>query len=330
MTKPIIITGAAGYIGGHTALELKRHGHTVIGIDRAVTIPAAVEFLDEFICMDFADVTDYCAQLRHVDTIIHCAGTNLVEPSVTDPGEYYNNNVAKTNRMLDWLGRKKWPGTVIFSSSAAIYGNARSPIAESAVYSARPQSPYGWSKLMVEQILHDHCQAHGLKGISLRYFNAAGADPQSQMGPAQNGTHLINRVIEAVCKNTMSEFVINGADYDTRDGTCMRDFIHVTDVALAHLAAIKFSEHMPKAQHRCYNIGTGTAFTVKEVLQAVTNFAGVTFQAKLGTRRSGDTDRLFADPTRFIYDTNWKPQHSDLAEIARTTYAWMKKTYYNH
>ena len=329
MSKSIIITGATGYVGGHTALRFKEAGYTVIGVDRQVTIPASVEFLDEFLCTDFVDIVDYCAPLREATSIIHCAGTSTVAPSITDPGEYYNNNTAKTNKMLTWLASKGWQGSIIFSSSAAIYGNyAHCPISESSVYSSLPINPYGWSKLMTERVLTDHCRAYGFRGISLRYFNAAGCDPQSRMGSVKDGTHLFNRVVD--CTLSGSELVINGNDYDTRDGTCVRDYIHVSDLAQAHLEAVCLAEGMNPGDHRTYNLGTGRGFSNREVVEQVAAYAGTRLNWRFGPRRPGDPDQLYADPRRFMQDTAWLPMHSSIGEIASTTYKWFQKTYYNN
>lgn len=328
MSKTIVITGAAGYVGGHTALRFKQAGYTVIGVDRAVTIPAAIDHLDEFLCTDFVDIVDYCAPLREASAVIHCAGTSLVGPSLQDPGEYYNNNTAKTNRMLNWLADRGWNGAVIFSSSAAVYGNyVQCPIAESSIYKSLPISPYGWSKLMTERVIADHCTAHGFRGISLRYFNAAGCDPAGGMGCVQDGTHLVTRVVNGTLSG--KEIVINGNDYDTRDGTCVRDYIHVSDLADAHLEAVCLAESLKTGEHRSYNLGTGRGLTNLEILQQVEAYAGTKLKWRYGPRREGDPDQLYADPRRFMQDTAWRPLHSNIADIASTTYNWMKKTYYN-
>ena len=328
MSKTIVITGAAGYVGGHTALRFKQAGYTVIGVDRQITIPAAIEHLDEFLCTDFVDIVDYCAPLREAGAIIHCAGTSLVGPSLKNPGEYYNNNTAKTNRMLDWLASKSWSGSIIFSSSAAVYGNnALCPISESSTYKSTPINPYGWSKLMTERVIADHCHAHGFRGISLRYFNAAGCDPEGKMGCVQDGTHLITRVVNGTLSG--NEIVINGNDYDTRDGTCVRDYVHVTDLANAHLEAVCLAEGLKPGAHRSYNLGTGRGFTNLEILQQVEAYAGHKLKWRYGPRREGDPDQLYADPRRFVQDTGWKPLHSSIGDITSTTYNWMKNTYYN-
>ena len=329
MSKTIVITGATGYVGGHTALRFKEAGYTVIGVDRKITIPAAVEYLDEFLCTDFADIVDYCAPLREAGAIIHCAGTSLVGPSLTDPGEYYNNNTAKTNRMLDWLGSKQWSGSIIFSSSAAVYGNyASCPISEGSTFKSTPINPYGWSKLMTERVIADHCHAHNFRGISLRYFNAAGCDSEGRMGCVKDGTHLVTRVVDGTLSG--EEIVINGNDYDTRDGTCVRDYIHVTDLADAHLEAVCLVESFKPGEHRSYNLGTGRGLTNLEILQQVEAYAGHKLKWSYGPRRAGDPDQLYADPRRFMQDTKWKPAHSSIGDITSTTYKWMKKTYYNN
>ena len=328
MSKTIIITGATGYVGGHTALRFKEAGYTVIGVDRRITIPAAVEYLDEFLCTDFADIVDYCAPLREANAIIHCAGTSLVGPSIADPGEYYNNNTAKTNRMLDWLAAKKWQGSIIFSSSCAIYGDkAVCPISEHASYRSLPINPYGWSKLMSERVIADHCRAHGFRGISLRYFNAAGCDIRGRMGCLKDGTHLFTRVVAGILSG--EEIVINGNNYETRDGTCVRDYVHVSDLVDAHLEAVCLAEGMTNGEYRTYNLGTGRGFTNREVLDQVKDFASCDVRWKFGPRRDGDADELYADPRRFMQDTTWQPHRSSMADIATSTYNWMKKTYYN-
>ena len=329
MSRTVIVTGATGYVGGHTAMKLKEAGCTVIGIDRKITIPAAVEFLDEFLMTDFADVVDTCAALREAQAIIHCAGTSLVGPSLTDPGEYYDNNAAKTNRMLDWLHNAGWKGAVIFSSSAAIYGNdAVCPISETAAWKSLPINPYGWSKLVTERFLYDHCRAHQFKGISLRYFNAAGCDPDGRMGCVKDGTHLVTRVVNGVLSG--EEIVINGNDYETRDGTCIRDYVHVNDIAEAHIEAMLMSEKMQHGEYRSYNIGTGKGYSNLEILKQVEDLAGHKLFWRYGPRRAGDPDRLFSNPRKFMQDTTWSPQHSSVGDLAQTTWNWMKKTYYNN
>lgn len=329
MSRTVIVTGATGYVGGHTAMKLKDAGFTVIGVDRQITIPASVEFLDEFLMTDFADIVDTCASLRDARAIIHCAGTSLVGPSITDPGEYYNNNSAKTNRMLDWLHKSNWSGAVIFSSSAAVYGNdSLCPISETEAWKSLPINPYGWSKLITERFIYDHCRAHKFKGISLRYFNAAGCDVDGRMGCAKTGTHLVTRLVDSVLSGR--EIVINGNDYNTRDGTCVRDYVHVNDIAEAHIQAVLLAETMSDGEYRTYNIGTGRGFSNLEMLKQIEDLAGHRLLWRYGSRREGDPDQLFSNPKKFMRDTEWKPVNSGIGDIARTTWNWFKKTYYNN
>lgn len=329
MENNIIITGATGYIGGHVAQRFKQAGYRVIGIDRTVTIPATVEYLDEFLCTDYADVVDTCAALNNSTAIIHCAGTSLVGPSLSDPGEYYENNTAKTNKMLNWLAKKGWCGSVIFSSSAAIYGsNTNCPLTETSAYAWLPINPYGWSKLMTEQVLEDHCRAHGFRGVALRYFNAAGCDLSGKLGCVKDGTHLVTRLVNGALSNT--EVVINGNDYATKDGTCVRDYIHVTDLAEAHFLAVKYAEEsMRESQFKAYNVGAGIGYSNKEVLDEVIALTGNQLQWRYGPRREGDPDELVSSTSEFRAATGWEANHSNIDCIVNSTWDWMKKTYYN-
>jgi UDP-arabinose 4-epimerase len=329
MSRTVVVTGATGYVGGHTAMKLKDAGFTVIGVDRQITIPAAMEFLDEFCMTDFVDIVSTCASVRKANSIIHCAGTSLVGPSIKNPGEYYDNNAAKTNRMLTSLNQAGWSGSIIFSSSAAIYGNdAVCPIPETSAWKSFPINPYGWSKLIAERFIYDSCRAHKFKGISLRYFNAAGCDVDGRMGCIRDGTHLITRVIKGVLSG--EEIIINGNDYNTRDGTCVRDYVHVSDIAEAHIEAVLLAEKMEDGEYRTYNIGTGKSFSNLDVVKQITDLAGHKLFWRYGARREGDPDSLYSDPRKFMQDTTWNPQLSGLGDIAQTTWNWMKKTYYNN
>lgn len=321
-TKIVIITGVLGFIGGHTAKAFKRNGYRVIGIDRTATIPENSQFCDELIFSDFVDITAQIAKNKNVDAIIHIAGTSLVGPSIKDPGEYYNNNVSKTNLMLDELANRNWQGKVIFSSSAAIYGNnCTIPIVESE--QGIPVSPYGQSKKICEYVIADHAKAHGLKGVALRYFNAAGCDLDGDTGNVLDDTHLIPAVIRHLLQN--KPFVINGNDFATRDGTCVRDYLHVTDIADAHVKAVKLCDSLDQGEFRAYNLGTGYGFTNLEIMSAIEQVAGKSLNYKFGSRRIGDADELVADPTAFKNVTNWNPINSDINTIVTSTYNWMKQ-----
>lgn len=321
-TKIVVITGVLGFIGGHTAKAFKHNGYRVIGIDRTATIPENSQFCDELIVSDFVDVTAAIAKNRNADAIIHIAGTSLVGPSIKDPGEYYNNNVSKTNLMLNDLAAKNWQGKVIFSSSAAIYGNnCTTPIVESV--HGIPVSPYGQSKKVCEYVIADHARAHGHKGIALRYFNAAGCDPEGLTGNVFDDTHIIPTVIRHILKDEL--FVINGNNFATKDGTCVRDYLHVTDIADAHVKAVKLCDSLDQGEFRAYNLGTGHGFSNLEIMSAIEKVADKLLNYEIGPRRIGDADELVADPTAFKNATDWNPTNSSIDTIVTSTYKWMKQ-----
>jgi UDP-glucose-4-epimerase GalE len=321
-TKTVIITGALGFIGSHTAKAFRLAGYHVIGIDREWTIPQGSEFIDQLFIDDFVKITSIIAANNNVEAIIHIAGTSLVGPSLSNPGEYYDNNVAKTNTMLEDLARQNWQGKIVFSSSAATYGNnCDVPIVETA--EGVPVSPYGHSKKMCEYIIADHVRAYGHKGIALRYFNACGCDTDGQLGNLWNDSHLIPRVVQSVLENTT--LTIFGNDFNTKDGTCVRDYLHVSDIAQAHLQAVELCNSIDNGTFRAYNLGTGQGFSNLDIARSVEQATGIDVNYKFGPRRLGDPDELVADPTKFIKDTEWNPQHSDLSTIVSTTYNWMKK-----
>ena len=320
MNKKIIITGATGFIGGHTAKVFKQAGYEVIGVDHAYTIPETAQYLDQLLIDDFVDVTAVAASVNNVDAIIHCAGTSLVGPSIQNPHLYYWNNSSKTNDMLEKLHKKGWHGKIVFSSSAATYGipAGNRPLVESDPKS--PISPYGWSKLFCEQIINDHCTAHGFRGVALRYFNACGCDPDSTIGHVANDTHMIPRVLSAHRNN--KTFYLYGDDYNTPDGTCVRDYLHVMDIAHAHLEAVCLAEAMQPKEFRAYNLGTGFGFSNKEIIQACRQAVGNKIDCKVADRRIGDPDSLIADSARFQKDTAWRPRFSDIDTIVETAWRW--------
>jgi len=320
MNKKIIITGAAGFIGGHTAKVFKQAGYTVIGVDHAYTIPETAQYLDQILIDDFVDVTVTAASVNNVDAIIHCAGTSLVGPSIQNPHQYYWNNSSKTNDMLEKLHKKDWHGKIVFSSSAATYGI---PVGNRALVESNPQlpiSPYGWSKLFCEQIIDDHCTAHGFRGLALRYFNACGCDPDATIGHVADDTHMIPRVLSAHRNN--KTFYLYGDDYNTPDGTCVRDYLHVMDIAHAHLEAVCLAEAMQPNTFRAYNLGTGSGFSNKEIVQACSRAVGNKIDCKVADRRIGDPALLIADSTRFQTDTAWRPRFSNIDSIVETAWRW--------
>lgn len=319
--KTVIITGVLGFIGSHTAKAFKKAGYKVIGIDREWTMKEGSFFCDELFIDDFVNITATVAITEKVDAIIHIAGTSLVGPSLKDPGEYYRNNTAKTNQMLDDLATSGWYGRIVFSSSAATYGNSCDvPIVESA--EGIPVSPYGHSKKMCEYVIADHTRAFGHKSIALRYFNACGCDGDADLGNIWNDTHLVPRVVQAILEE--ETFTINGSDFSTGDGTCVRDYLHVTDIANAHVQAVVLCDDFNPGTFKAYNLGTGHGYSNLEITQAVKQVTGSNLKINFGPRREGDPDKLIADPSAFIRDANWAPIHSNLLTIVETTYNWMK------
>jgi len=315
--KTIIVTGSAGYIGGQTALLLKDAGHEVYGIDRRNPPKHLLGICNGFLYQDFAsDVALSWIIAKQPDAIVHCAGTSLVGPSIADPSEYYNNNVAKTLKLLD-IVRKSLPKTrFIFSSSAATYGEpVMLPISE--VDPCDPVSPYGQSKLMIDMILESYHRAYGLDYVSFRYFNACGADPQGRHGQESGATHIIARVLESIRDN--KEFTLYGNNYPTADGTCVRDYVHVDDIARAHALAIYH-----KIPAGIYNLGTSQGTSNHEIIVAANRITDKQAQVLVGPQRAGDPPMLTASSEKFdLVAGAW--QHHDLDAMIQHAWNWYNK-----
>jgi len=310
----VVVTGASGYIGGQTALLLKDAGERVIGIDRR-PLPAHLNGVcDRFIQEDFASkhALSIIVQERP-DAIVHCAGTSLVGPSVTDPADYYQNNVVNTLELLE-LVRRAMPKTkFVFSSSAATYGEpVMLPVHE--VDPAEPVSPYGQSKLMVDMMLESYHRAYGINYVSFRYFNACGADPRGRHGQAPGGTHLISRVLESTRDD--GQFRIYGDDYPTPDGSCVRDYVHVDDIARAHSLAIYHD--VPSG---VYNLGSSQGHSVKQVMERARTIIGKMPFIGVEPRRAGDPPVLTASSAKFdMVAGAWR--HYELDDMIRHAWAW--------
>lgn len=311
----IIITGSGGYIGGQIGLDLKDHGYKIVGIDRR-TRPLQYRW-DQSILTEYnsADAL-HAITVSQPRAIIHCAGTSLVGPSINDPGEYYHNNVRKTIDLIEHV-RLYSPRThFIFASSAATYGDpdpAQVPLKETAP--TVPISPYGQSKLMLEQILADYALAYGLKYTAFRFFNVCGADSQKRHGQEKAATHIIARVLESIKNNT--EFVINGKDFATPDGTCIRDYVHVADVASAIRTAIT------TGITGVYNIGTNQGISNLEIVHEVERITGTKWPEKYGNRRAGDPAILTASADKLMTNTGWKPRYN-LTDMITHAWNWYK------
>jgi UDP-glucose 4-epimerase len=310
----IIVTGAAGYIGGQTVLALAAAGYQVIGIDLINPSKEIQSACTDFLISDFAESNCLHLMARAQPVaIVHCAGTSLVGPSIMDPSTYYENNFVKTKCMLDYLIANRLTDVkVIFSSSAAVYGDpVMLPCSEEDP--PMPISPYGESKLMVEFMLQSYYRAYNLKYTAFRYFNACGADPEARHGQAPGATHIIARVLESIRDNR--EFVINGTDFDTEDGTCIRDYIHVDDLAQAHVAAV--SQDVTGV----FNLGTDQGHSNMEIVDMARSVTGSDIVVGTGPRRAGDPAHLTASPDRWRRATGWQPQF-ELRDIIQHAWTW--------
>jgi UDP-glucose 4-epimerase len=313
----VVVTGAAGFIGGETVLKLLDAGHSVYGIDRVVPGEPLRTSGAKWLTGDFSgEVALESIKSYKPDAIVHCAGTSLVGPSVTNPEEYYNNNYVKTKRLLDYLIQNKINSRFIFSSSAATYGNpVMTPVQE--VDPTEPISPYGQSKLMTDWMLQSYQRAYGLDFVSFRYFNACGADSQGRHGQAPGATHIVARILESVRDG--QDFVMYGTDYPTEDGTCVRDYIHVEDLATAHIAAID-----PAVKSDIYNLGTNQGYSNLQVLQAAMIALKRNIAWLPGPKRAGDPAQLVADATKFMAVSAWRPKFC-LTDIIQHVWAWYNK-----
>lgn len=319
---PVLVTGGAGYIGSHAVWALRDTGWPVAVIDNLSTgfrtaLPEDVPLYEG----DIAD-GDLIARIfreRGVKAIMHFAGSVVVPESVTDPLKYYSNNTAKSRSLLE-SAVKAGLRHFIFSSTAAVYGAAETASVDEDARKL-PINPYGWSKLMTEQMLADASQAHGFNYCALRYFNVAGADPSGRTGQSTVGaTHLIKVACEAA-SGKRSHVDVFGTDFDTPDGTGIRDYIHVSDLASAHVLALEELIAQP-GQSLTMNCGYGRGFSVLEVLDAVDRLTNARIDRRMAPRRAGDPAALVSDPSRIRATLPWIPQHADLETIVGHALTW--------
>lgn len=316
----ILVTGGAGYIGSHACKALALAGYTPISYDNLVYGHRwAVRWgpLEEGDIADRARLDAVIERYRPA-AVMHFAAYAYVGESVQDPGKYYRNNVAGTLTLLEAM-RDHGIDKLIFSSTCATYGIPESvPIRED--HPQRPINPYGASKLMIERMLQDFETAHGLHSIALRYFNAAGADPDGEIGEAHDPeTHLIPLVLDAAAGRRPA-ITVYGDDYDTPDGTCIRDYIHVSDLADAHVLALRALEN--GAATTAYNLGNGQGFSVHEVIAAAEAVSARRVPVEIGVRRSGDPARLVGEATRAHESLGWQPRFTQLDSILTTAWKW--------
>ena len=319
--ETILVVGGAGYIGSHMVKMLLGRGYGVTTLDNLSTGHRDAVLGGEFVLGDLADraLLDKLFSERKIDGVMHFASFIQVGESVQNPARYYENNVVNTLNLMDAMVAHDVK-RFIFSSSAAVYGEPiRVPIDEA--HPKNPINPYGRSKWMVEQMLADYDRAYALKSVSLRYFNAAGADPEGQLGERhQPETHLIPLVLQAASGRRESVQVF-GRDYDTPDGTCIRDYVHVTDLCEAHLLAL--DRLLQGGASAVFNLGNGNGFSVQQVIDTACKATGKDIQVKDAPRREGDPARLVADATLARKELGWNPRYDELETIVR--HAWQRE-----
>lgn len=318
----ILVTGGAGYIGSHCCKALAAGGHRPIVFDSLVKGRRENVRWGEFIRGDINDpeALECCFERCRVDAVVHFAAFIEVGESVADPLAYYTNNVGGTLQLLRAVQRHG-VRNFVFSSSAAVYGTPeRVPIEED--HPLNPLSPYGWTKRMMEAMLADFGRAYGLRWAALRYFNAAGADRSADIGEAHDPeSHLIPRVLDAAIAGRPID--VFGADYPTPDGTCVRDYVHVSDLAAAHVTAVeRLAAEGPAA---AINLGQGRGYSVMEVIRAAQEVTGLPVAVRISGRRPGDAPVLVASNRKAREVLGWTPQESGLDHILRTAWAWHRK-----
>lgn len=319
----VLVVGGAGYIGSHMVKMLLSEGHEVLTFDNLSSGHRDAVLGGAFVHGDLADVStlDFTFSSYQPDAVLHFASFIQVRESVNRPDLYYRNNVTNTLNVLDAMvkhGIKRF----IFSSTAAIFGEPDYvPIDEQ--HRTSPLNPYGQSKLMIEKILQDYDKAFGLKSICLRYFNAAGADPDGQLGERHDPeTHLIPLILQAV-SGRRANINVFGRDYCTPDGTCVRDYIHVVDLCSAHLLALDYLVKNGKSNR--FNLGNGAGFSVQEVIRAVERVTGKVVKVVDGPRREGDPASLVADATKARHTLGWAPSFTQLDTIVAHAWQWELK-----
>jgi UDP-glucose 4-epimerase len=322
----ILLTGGAGYVGSVCAEELLAQNHHVVILDNLATghreaVPAGAVFIESDVSR--GDVVSDAVRRHRIDSCMHFAGETLVTESMTNPRLYFENNFSKGMALLDTL-MQHGVHRIIFSSTAAVFGEPLfTPITET--HPTQPINAYGESKLMFEKLLAWYHRAYGLRYIAVRYFNAAGASVNCGEDHRPE-THLIPLLLEAAMDESNDEShkaQIWGDDYPTPDGTCVRDYVHVIDIAQAHILAL---HALQQGRSGVYNIGSGCGHSVRQVVQAVEAVTGKRLRVGIGPRRSGDPAVLVASPEKLISELGWRPQHSELAEIVRSAWQWKQQS----
>lgn len=324
MDKKILLTGGAGYVGSHAAKYLHQKGYTPIVLDNFSRGHRNAVKWGPCISADLGNkkAIKRAIQMHKPEAVFHFAALAYVGESMEKPDLYYQNNVVGTLNLLDAM-REEGLKTIVYSSSCATFGSPlQQPITEDAHQS--PINPYGWSKLMAERMIKDYCAAYQFRGVALRYFNAAGADPEGDIGEWHDPEpHLIPRVIDVALK-LKGALKINGADYPTKDGTCIRDYIHVTDLAQAHHLALEFIKNEASGFH-AFNLGSERGSSIMDIIAAAESVCGSTVPFEHGPRRPGDPAQLIGSSEKARRLLDWKPQYSDTKTLVETAWKWRVK-----
>lgn len=321
--KSILVTGGAGYIGSHCVQKLIEAGHKVVILDNLSTGFEQLVLSDTFIQGDINDkalVTE-ALKTHQIDAVMHFAAHAYVGESVSNPQKYYDNNVTGTLNLLSAM-REAGVNTIIFSSSCATFGHPEEiPIHENLP--TNPINPYGFTKRVIDEVLKDFNHAYGLQYVSLKYFNAAGADPSGRLGECHEPeTHLIPLVLQTA-SGKRDNITIFGTDYDTPDGTCIRDYIHIHDIADAHLLSLEYLNN--GGESGIFNLGTETGYSVREIIEACEKVTGKKINIIEGDRREGDPAYLVASAKKIKSAMNWQPRYTNLEEIIETAWQWEQK-----
>lgn len=325
-SKQILVTGGAGYIGSHTCKLLAEKGYQPVVVDNLVyghewAVKWGPLYRGDLLDADFLRSV---FQKHQFEAVFHFAAYAYVGESVKDPLKYYTNNVSGSLSLMAAVVEAKVP-RFVFSSTCATYGEPeKMPISEETAQS--PVNPYGASKLMIERALKDVSRAHPVQVVSLRYFNASGATPSGEIGEDHNPeTHLIPLALQAAHKG--EALTVFGDDYPTSDGTCVRDYIHVMDLADAHVRAMDWMQKNPKVSFEAFNLGTGQGASVRQIITAIEKVTGQKVPAVIGARRAGDPPVLVAAATKANSSLGWQPQFSSIENIVKTADTWYRKNF---
>lgn len=312
----VLVTGSKGYIGSHICKQLYNEGYGVVGVDRDNSSLDYNKYIAYQPCIDYDDfqLIDIIKKYR-IETVIHTAATSLVGPSVKDPDTYYKNNVDSMRQFLT-VCRNSGIKRIVYSSSAATYGDGYEIFSEDIVND--PISPYGRTKMIGEWMLEDYCNAYNMSAVALRYFNVCGADAEGEFGQTTKPSHIISVAMTRALKG--ESITLNGDTFDTVDGTCERDYIHVTDVARANVCAMNADVD----NFIAVNIGSGLGYSNLDIIKAVNEYTDLTLDYDFGPARPGDPARLVCDNQLAFQSIGWKPEHSDLKNIIVTAEQWHK------